>query len=243
MTELQGHTVLVTRAEEDIEAWSERLESAGALPIGLPCIRSEAIDDPTLGAAIAAELERSDWLVFTSRRGVEAYARLHPAALPRSVRVAVVGTATAAAAKELVGRADLLSEAGTAASLARALAERVAPGTRVLVALAENAGTTLEEAIEAAGARCVRVDVYRTVPMPPLQTKHPLSALGADNVLLASPSAVTGFVNQVSLDVTADIYTIGPSTTAAAEAAGLEVKAQAEYPSLDGLMEAMRWAS
>lgn len=243
MTELQGHTVLVTRAEEDIEAWAERLTSAGALPIALPCIRSEAIEDPAMRAAIAAELERADWLVFTSRRGVEAFAQLVPEHLPESVRVAVVGAATAAAAKERVGRADLLSEAGTAASLARTLAERVAPDTRVLITVAENAGATLEEALEAAGARCVRVNIYRTVPMPPLQTKHPLSALGADNVLLASPSAVTGFANQVSLDVTADIYTIGPSTTAAAEAAGLAVKAQAEYPSLDGLMEAMRWES
>jgi uroporphyrinogen-III synthase len=243
MSELRGHTVLVTRAAEDFDAWAERLTGAGALPIALPCIHGEAIDDPTLATTLGAESKRADWLVFTSRRGVDAYAALVPGPLAETARVAVVGTATAAAAKDRLGRADLTSEAGTAASLARALAERVAPGTRVVIAVAENAGVTLEEALEAAGAAVTRVDVYRTVPMPPLEPKRPLSALGAANVLLASPSAVTGFVNQVDLDVAADIYTIGPSTTVAAEAAGLAVKAQAEYPSLDGLMEAMRCAS
>lgn len=243
MTKIEGHTVLLTRAEEDNAAWAERLAAAGAQPIALSCIRTEAIDDPELRATLAEALADADWLVFTSRRGVEAFAALHESALRPETRVAVVGTATAAAAKESVGRVDLTSEAGTAASLARSLAERVAPGTHVVVAVAENAGATLPEALEAAGATCTRVDVYRTVAAPPAAKKRALSALGADIVLLASPSAVTGFVNQVDVDIDADIFTIGPSTTAAAQAAGLDVEAQAEYPSLDGLMEAMRWAS
>ena len=240
MTAVAGHTVLLTRAEDANEAWAARLTAAGARPVALPCIRSEAIADPATGAAVTAALASIDWLVFTSRRGVEAFDGLVAGALPEGARVAVVGAATAAAATHLLGRADLSSEAGTAGSLARALAERVAAGTRVLIAVAENAGDTLEQALGAAGAECVRVDVYRTVPAPPAPKKRALSSLGADNVLLASPSAVTGFVNQVDPDVGVDIYTIGPSTTAAAEAAGLRVAAQAEYPSLDGLMEAMR---
>lgn len=242
MTELEEQTVLLTRAEEDNEAWAERLAAVGARPIALPCIRTEVIDSPELRAALAEALTDADWLVFTSRRGVEAFATLHESALLPDMRVAVVGAATAAAANDNVGRVDLTSEAGTAASLGRSLAERVAPGTRVVVAVAENAGSTLPEALQAAGATCTRLNLYRTVAAPPAAKKHTLSALGADNVLLASPSAVTGFINQVDMDISADIFTIGPSTTAAAQAAGLTVEAQAEYPSLEGLMEAMRWA-
>lgn len=239
MTTLAGKTVLLTRAADDNAAWAARLEQAGARTVALPCIRTEPITDRATAATLAAALPAADWIVFTSRRGVEAFAELHPGALPEHARVAVVGTATAAAAEARFGRADLTSEAGTAGSLARALAERVAPGTQVLIAIAENAPDTLAETLAPTGAACVRVDVYRTVPAPPAQRKRALSALGADNVLLASPSAVTGFVNQVERDIDAGIYTIGPSTTAAAEAAGLAVKAQAEYPSLEGLMEAM----
>ncbi len=235
--------MLLTRAEEDNEAWADRLRLHGAKPIALPCICTEAIDTPELRAALAEAVADADWLVFTSRRGVEAFANLHADALPENARVAVVGTATAAAAKDKLGRTDLTSEAGTAASLARALCERVAPGTHVVIAVAENAGSTLPEALQAAGATCPRFNVYRTIPVPEPETKRALSALRADNVLLASPSAVTGFVNQVDMDTNTDIFTIGPSTTAAAEVAGLPVKAQADYPSLEGLMEAMRWAS
>lgn len=243
MTQPEGHTVLLTRAKEDNDAWARRLRLHGVRPITLPCIRTEAIDSPALRTALIEALAEADWLVFTSRRGVEAFATLQAPELRPETRVAVVGAATAAAATDHVGRVDLTSEAGTAASLARSLAERVAPDTHVVIAVAENAGATLPEALEAAGATCTRLDVYRTIPVPAPETKHALSTLGADNVLLASPSAVTGFVNQVDMDIHADIFTIGPSTTAAAQAAGLTVEAQAEYPSLEGLMEAMRWAS
>jgi len=67
--------------------------------------------------------------------------------------------------------------------------------------------------------------------------------LGADDVLLASPSAVAGFVNQVRLDRTPGIFTIGPSTTEAARAAGLDVTGEASRPGLRGLLEAMRCAT
>ncbi len=65
--------------------------------------------------------------------------------------------------------------------------------------------------------------------------------LGADNVVFASPTAVKGFVQQVSVDVAVNVYTIGPSTSAAARAAGLVVTAEAREPSLEGILESMQW--
>jgi uroporphyrinogen-III synthase len=70
-----------------------------------------------------------------------------------------------------------------------------------------------------------------------------LSTLGADNVFLASPSAVTGFVNQVDIDIPVNIFTIGPTTSAAARANGLAVTAEASNPSLQGLLELLLWRS
>lgn len=239
MKPLDGKTILLTRAPSDNETWAERLARAGATPIALPCIGTEAIADAATARALAAALEAANWLVFTSRRGVEAVAALQQGDLADTVRIAVVGPATAAAAKQDLGRVDLMNTAGTAASLAAELAERVAAGSHVVIAVAENAGDVIERTLAATGATCTRIDVYRTVPMLPSGTKRALSSLGADNVLLASPSAVAGFLNQVDVDSDAAIYTIGPTTTAAARAAGLSVKAQAPTPSLDGLMEAM----
>ena len=111
----------------------------------------------------------------------------------------------------------------------------------VLIAVAENAGDTLERTLKEAGAQCTRLDVYRTVPAPPAEPRRPLSTLRVDNIVLASPSAVTGFVHQVDVDVALSVYTIGPSTTAAARRAGLAVTAEAREPSFEGILEAMQW--
>jgi uroporphyrinogen-III synthase len=236
---------LLTRSEEDCAEWAARFAQHGAEATALPCIRAEPIATPTVKAELAAALPESDWLVFTSRRGVEAFAALSVGAPSPSCRIAVVGAATAAAAEAGLGRVDVVGAGGTAAALAATLVDvgDLKRHPRMLLALAENAGDALERALEGAGARCTRVDVYRTVPAPRAEPRRPLSTLRVDNVVLASPSAVTGFVHVVDVDIGASIYTIGPSTTAAARRAGLAVTAEAREPSFEGILEAMQWQS
>lgn len=234
--------VLLTRSEEDCAEWAVRFARHGVDAAALPCIRCEPIATPAAKAALAAALPSADWLVFTSRRGIEAFVALDPPALPTRCRIAVVGATTAEAARAELGRVDLVG-GGTAVSLAATLVDvgDLRRHPRALLALAENAGDALEQALTSAGAECTRLDVYRTVPAPPAQPRHPLSALRVDNVVLASPSAVTGFVHQVEVDVPVEVYTIGPSTTAAARGAGLTVTAEAREPSLEGILEVMQW--
>jgi len=233
--------VLLTRSEEDCAEWAPLFRERGAEPVSLPCIRCEFIDTPALRAEFAAVLPSTDWLAFTSRRGVEAFVALEPTHLARW-RVAVVGATTAAAAAIEFGRVDLVGDGGTAASLAATLLRDgdLTHHPQILLAGAENAGDAFEHTLAAAGTRCARVNVYRTVPAP-VGAKRPLSSLPVDNVVLASPSAVTGFVHQIDLDVPVNVYTIGPSTTAAARNAGLTVTAEAHEPSLEGILEAMQW--
>lgn len=234
--------VLLTRSEEDCTKWAGRLARYGADSVALPCIRCEPI--AASKAAVAAAVPNADWLVFTSRRGVEAFVALEPPALPARCRIGVVGAATAEAAKSELGRVDVVG-GGTAAALGGTLADLgdLKRHPHVLLAVAENAGETLERTLHAAGAQCERIDIYRTVPAPPADPRRPLSTLRVDNVVLASPSAVTGFVNQVDIDAPVSFYTIGPSTTAAARRAGLPVTAEAREPSFEGILEAMQWRS
>ena len=239
---VQRRRVLLTRSEEDNAEWAQMLAERGAEPLALPCIHCEPIDTPALRAGVAAAAATADWLTFTSRRGVDAFAALHPE-VPPHAHVAVVGAATAEAARSHLGRVDLVGRGGTAASLGATLARDgdLARRPHVLLALAANAGDTLERALTAAGARCTRFDVYRTIPAPPAATKRAMSALRADNVIFASPTAVVGFVQQVTVDVPIKVYTIGPSTSAAARNAGLTVTAEAREPSLEGILESMQW--
>ena len=133
-----GRRVLLTRSEEDCAEWAERLARHGADSVALPCIRCEPIATPASKAALAAAVPSSDWLVFTSRRGVEAFAALDPPTLPARCRVAVVGGATAEAARSELGRVDVVG-AGTAAALGATLADlgELTLHRRVLLAVAE----------------------------------------------------------------------------------------------------------
>jgi len=51
---------------------------------------------------------------------------------------------------------------------------------------------------------------------------------------------VTGLLNQIKLDTKVEIFTIGPSTSRAAQVAEMAVTGEATNPSLEGLMETMR---
>jgi len=238
---LAGRRILLTRSAEDCAEWAAQIERSGAEAVVLPCIECETLDTPALRTALDRALAEADWLVFTSRRGVEAFTQLRGAAVPTAARVAVVGAATAEAARTHVGRVDLVGR-GTGAALAAMLAAQgdLERHPNVLIAVAANAGDVLERTLGAAGARCARIDLYRTIPAPPAAPKRALSSLGAQRVVLASPSAASGFVHQVELDAPVAIYTIGPSTTAAARALGLRVTAEAREPSLEGILEAMQ---
>ncbi len=242
MSEHTHNRVLLTRSREDCESWIPSLRKRGASPIVFPCISTEVIDNPETRGRLAQAIEKADWLVFTSKRGVSAFEQLCDAELPSALRIAAVGRATAEAAESCLGRIDLVGTGRTAADLADDLIARAnasVPAT-FLLAIAENAPSMLETKLADAGHETLRLDVYRTIPTPDTGKRRAFSTLACDAVLLASPSAVQGFVNQVELDIDAQIYTIGPSTTAAAQNLGLEVKKEAAQPSLEGLMEAMQ---
>ena len=243
MKRLAGKRILLTRSADDCAEWAARLTELGAVTVALPCIETELIDTPELRGRLKETVPQADWLVFTSRRGVEAFAALHLGPLGKA-RVASVGPVTAEAARERLGRNDLVGRGGTAELLAGTMLFEGLLHDRphLLLALAENADGRLETALQGP-ARCTRFDLYRTKPAPPAAAKRPLSSLGADNVFLASPSAVTGFVNQVDIDIPVNIYAIGPSTSAAARARGLDVTAEARLPGLQGFLEIFLWPS
>jgi uroporphyrinogen-III synthase len=236
--------ILVTRSADDCALWTRALCEQGLSAIELPCITTELIDEPGGRELLDYTEERADWLVFTSRRGVEAAATLatrHPGQADKP-RIAAVGAATGEAAREQLGRIDFVGRGGTARSLADELIVRLgreAPA-RLALLLAENASSVLEERLREAGHVCERLNVYRTIAVPRTEPRRAISSIGADTVFLASPTAALGFVNQVELDIDTEIYTIGPTTTAAAEKLGLPVTGQAREPSLEGLLEASK---
>jgi uroporphyrinogen III methyltransferase/synthase len=240
MSTLKERRVLITRSGEDSTEWAAELARRGAEAVSYPCITTELIDTQALREELAASANVADWLVFTSRRGVAAYTELNTQPLRPGTRIAAVGSATGQAALTRLGRIDHVGQ-GTAALLGDSLTAlpNFKRDSRCLLAVAANASAELERRLVAAGAICTRFDVYRTKPARKRRFKQPVSALHVDTILFASPSAVQGFTNQFNLDTAVNVFTIGPSTTAAARSHGIAVTAESRTPSFEGLLEAM----
>ena len=140
----------------------------------------------------------------------------------RLSRVAAIGPGTAAALAAGGVEPDLVPVVSTQEGL---LAELPRPPGRVLFAGAEDARPLLAHALAADV-----VPLYRTVALRPIEPP------AGELVVLASASAARAFA---ALGVRIPAVSIGPQTTVAARAAGLEVVAEARSHDLDGLVAAV----
>jgi uroporphyrinogen-III synthase len=205
--------VIVTRPEGQAEALAAGLRALGHEVVLCPLVRVEPLGDGPVDAS------GYDWLIVTSANGAREIAgRL----TGRPRRLAAVGPVTAATLAEGGLDPDLVPEVATQEGL---LAELPRPAGRVLVAAAEGARRAL---VDALGADFV--PLYRTVELRP--DERP----AGDLVVLASGSAARAFA-ALGLDVPA--ASIGPQTTAVAQAAGLRVVAEAATHDVQGLLNAI----
>lgn len=231
---LAGRRIVITRAADQAAPLEARLRALGADPIVLALI--EIVDAGDSGAALAAavcRLGHYDWLAVTSPNGASrvrrAVAASRSAGTPVWPKVAVVGTATAAA---LGVTADLSPRTQTAAGLVAELPS--GPGT-VLVVQAEGAEPTLVDGLLDKGWVVDSVIAYKTVPRRPDEGAL-LEVLAADAVLFASGSAVRAWTQVFGTSTPASVFAIGPATAQVATNLGLKVDVVATDHSLDGLV-------
>ncbi len=190
-----------------------RLEALGCVVVECPLIEIERTSDDPVDAS------GYDWLVVTSPNGADELARrLHG----RRPRIAAVGPGTAERLREHAIAPDFVPQVASQDGL---VAEFPQPHGRVLFAAAEGAR---RDAIQALGAD--HLPLYRT------RLARPEQAPEGDVVVLASGSAARAFAE---LGTSIAAVSIGPQTTAAARAAGIEVVAEARTHDLDGLVAAV----
>jgi uroporphyrinogen-III synthase len=248
---LVGIGVAVTREDGDEATLATLLRDHGATIVSWPAIRWAAADPGPLDAALA-RLGEFHWAVLTSPRAVEAVAGRDPS-WPPGLRLAAVGGATRTAAEARGWSVHLVPSVQTAEALVDALAAAgVGSRTRVFFPASEIARDTLEVGLRGLGAEVVRVTAYRTVPAE-LDRDACARALAAGEVQVisvASPSAVEGLRAALGdrLFATAAARTvmaaIGPTTAAAARAAGVDRVIEASDHSLAGLAERIAaWAA
>ena len=203
--------VIVTRPRGQAEALAAALRERDFEPVLFPVIEVEATDEEPI------DVRGYDWVIVTSANGAAELARRLGG---RPARIAAVGEATAAALADHGLRADFVPVVASQDGL---LAEFPRPVGRALFVGAEGARQTLTQRLPADFR-----PVYRTRPAivgpPP----------SGDLVLLASAAAARAWGG---LRARVPAITIGPQTTEAARAAGVDVVAEAKAQSVDGLVD------
>jgi uroporphyrinogen-III synthase len=230
---LAGRRIVITRPEPDAARLAARLRGMGAVPVLVPSIRIEFTDPPELDRALA-EIRSYDWVIFTSRSGVEAVFRRTTSL--RGPKVAAIGPATARALKARGIEPDLVPRQYVAEAILDALGD--VRGLAFLLPRADIAREALAEGLEMRGARVVEIAAYRTVA----EANRPADLGPVDAITFTSSSTVRGFLAGGPVPSGAKVVCIGPITARTAQEYGLEVAAVAEEYTEDGLVAALEAA-
>ncbi len=238
---LAGCRVAITRPAAEAVELRARLLAYGAEVECIACLQTTPVALTAPLRACLLRLGSLAWAAFASARAVDAVDGLlqaSGAAWPARWQVAAVGTATAARLRGCLPagcRVHVASPQSAEGLVALLLARAVAGRDAIFIPRARRGRALLPAALRRARYEIHPWVVYET-----------LSSTAAEGhvhlvgprliVLCTSPSAVRGLCARTSLPSAAQLISIGPSTTAACEAAGLQVAAEASPHSLDGLL-------
>lgn len=247
---LEGLRILVTRPRDQAEPLVQALKRRGAHPVVFPLIQIEPITDHSKLDSALTQLDRYEWVVFTSVHGVGlTCGRMQALGIPpgdlKGRKVACIGPATAHALAALNVQADVIPEEHVGEQLAEAMGD--VAGARVLLPRAEGGRRALPEMLAQRGALVDEIPIYRAVAVEPDSSAVALIRSGLDLVTLTSPSIVRHFLTQM-LNLGLDPFQlpgdpamacIGPITSRAATLAGLKPEIVATSYTVDGLVEAI----
>jgi uroporphyrinogen III methyltransferase / synthase len=252
---LFGQRIVVTRTREQASQLSKQLHDLGAEVLEIPTIKivppSEDRRQDLIDALL--ELNSYNWLVFTSPNGVTAFfdlffKRFQDLRDIGGARIAAIGPATAAKLKELHLQIDLMPDEAVASKIATAFDKfETVENLKICLLRAEVANSDLPKALEELGAIVDDVPVYKTVP----ETEDlngaaaSLAEGGMDWITFTSASTVEHFHARFDLPKLlqkfpqAKLVSIGPETSKAIRALGLEPKVEAKDHSIEGVVQAL----
>ena len=245
---LRGRRILVTRPRAQATELADMIRAYGGEPLVFPTIRIEGMlpPDPNL---LRAQLAEADWLVFTSRNGVQHfYDQLYSAGLDtralHRLKFAVIGQTTGTALRERGIVADQMPTVYTAAELGKTLALHVS-GQRVLLVRVADAPPELAASLRQSGASVAELPVYRVESeiSQAEQIQECLRERQVAAMTFTSPSTIRGFLDNIDNQLRwlegLKIICIGPVTAEYARAAGLIVDASAANSGVRELVECL----
>lgn len=192
----------------------------------------------------AEELRKADWLVFTSKKGVEAFfnsftkGRLDVRCLS-GCRIAAIGGRTAELLQSYGLYADLVPDAFHSTALAEALRKRLRPEDTVWYLKAGNADGHLKEELTGY-CRFEEIVVYENQAVV-AELKKIRKPEEYEGILFTCASSAERFMGAVGDRWKQGVkaYSIGPKTTEALKACGVEHVLEAERATYEGLTESL----
>jgi uroporphyrinogen III methyltransferase / synthase len=252
---LFGQRIVVTRTREQASQLSKQLSDLGAEVLEIPTIKIVPPGEDRRHDLVDAllELNSYDWLVFTSPNGVTAFfdlffKRFQDLRDIGGARLAAIGPATAAKLKELHLQVDLMPDEAVGSKIAQAFQKyETVENLKMCLLRAEVANPDLPQALEELGAIIDDIAVYQTIA----ETEDlngaaaKLAQGGADWITFTSASTVEHFHARFDLPKLmtqfprAKLVSIGPETSKAIRALGLEPAHEAKVHTIDGLVQTL----
>lgn len=250
---LFGLRIGITRPDHQCDAVIRRITTLSGQPVVLPLIEINEVDEEHHHriSTTLEQLDRYDWLVFTSVNGVAAFMRClwdggRDVRALGHTKLAAIGSSTADALASHGLRADIVPESFRAEELAAALAPLV-QDEHVLWVRANRGRDVLPRELTAAGATVEELVVYRNDDVT--QFDETVVQMIRDGSLhwigLSSPSIARQLAKLLStqeINATAmqtRLAAISPVTAEAAREAGLTVSTEATTYTWDGIVDAI----
>lgn len=236
---LWGKRVLLPRTRDKTSVLAERFRALGAETIEVPHLEVKPMAERLTDAL--ERLAGYDLILFTSPATVRVFwSALTDRGLDArglgGIQIAAAGPGTADELSSIGILPDLKTPAYAPTLVAEVLLLHGVVNRHLLLLRQEDMPCDLTERLRGAGARVHHIAVYRAVPVGSLPD------LRADLLVFASSGSVrtlAGLLEGSNEEVShAPAVCMGPRTAAAAEKHGFHVRAIAESPTFDGLIQA-----
>lgn len=194
---------LVSDEQRDAQLLEAAVEEKHAQLVVFPCISIEPLHDNTFVYEKLQQLASYDWVIFTSKNAVAFFFKALQIAnveLPSSIKVAAVGTATAAALQNYDVRVDLVPKEFSSVRLAQTLGKQIAH-KRILFPRSAIAFDEAREVLTLNGASVDPLPVH-TIASKPLSKEQRTFFVNGEVSLLVflSPSGIRGLNTALGAD-------------------------------------------
>jgi uroporphyrinogen III methyltransferase/synthase len=246
---LSGKKVIVTRAREIKSQLTENLELLGASVIEFPVIKIEEPDSYDLVDEVLNNLNKFDWIVFTSRNGVkEFFKRLKLLKIDirnlLNKKFAVVGSGTKEELEKFNIYADLIPEKFTTDDLLKDMIKKINNTDKILLARSDIGNKELREGLIKEGFNTKEIIIYKT-SIEKNDKKIVIDLLlknEIDYITFTSSSTVTNFIKiigseNIELINNTNVICIGPVTKKTCENNLIKVKKMAKEYTINGVVD------